>query len=101
MAVTYAEVRAACVERWGEPWNEGGPLPCPCAAWRPDGSDTLGIGLAGTTRLLLIAEDTTGDGAHKAWTLAGEPTADAQLTPLPAALDAADAFLRERAPAAP
>ena len=91
MALTYAEARAACVARWGEPawesaadWRDDAWWPAPGVA--DDGAMVDGVALTrGASGLHLRA----GYGsARDLWPIASA----AELT---AALDAADAFLRD------
>ena len=101
--VTYAGALAACVARLGEPASSVAPaLIGPCAYWRHGPSlwsacVSLGENMRrGTVRMAAFHEGSL----QPAWqrTLAGEPTADAPAATLPDALDAADRWLRERAP---
>lgn len=95
--VTYADALAACTARWGEPTSRDLRAERPTVAWvaRPaadgwadsywlegDGAHVLLVALVG-------AEDRT-------WLLAGDDPLwpERALTPLPAALDAAEAWLR-------
>lgn len=95
MAVTYAEARAACVARYGEPSEAYAIGRCARAWWGRNGSGVVGVLLAETHRGVELSA--IGYDDPQRWTLAGTPCAGAPLTPLPAALDAADAFLRAHA----
>ena len=94
-APTYATARAACVARYGEAsdaYELGG-----CArmwwarAWDGESDDEDGVMLVETHAGGAELAAMVGPTAVERWTLAG----DGGVTPLPDALDAADAFLRD------
>ena len=103
--VTYAGALAACVARWGAPTFDvraGGDEHDRWPAetdWclPPTGRSVAQVAVSDRgDRVTLSAWLHMSDEPMREWTLAGEPTADAPLTPLLDALDAADRWLRER-----
>lgn len=103
---TYAEARAACVARWGLPtfavvagrdehdaWPEETDWCFP-----PTGRSQAqaAVSVEGDCVWLSVWRHMS-DEPMRSWTLAGPPTASAPAATLPAALDAADAFLRTHA----
>ena len=96
MTVTYATARAACVARYGrEPDDEYAISACARSWWARERESADGVLLSEMPRgaVELAAIGTHNDAGR--WTLAGPPTASAPAATLPAALDAADAFLRD------
>lgn len=106
--VTYAGALAACVGRWGDAADLYAVSACARAwwsrAWDGESDDEDGVMLAethlGGVELVAMA----GPAAVGRWTLAHGHEVDHDdanpppVTPLPDALDAADRWLRERAP---
>lgn len=90
--MTFDEAREACVARWGDPSEEHDgkePKTFPQARWDVGNHEVILTDIAGSLSLCL---DMIGD-PEVEWTLDGEPTVDAPLTPLTEALNAADTLL--------
>ena len=103
MALTYAEARAACVARWGPATFSVEPGHDEHDAWPaetdwcfpPTGRSQAQAAVSvDGERVRLSVWRHMSDEPMREWTLAG----DGGVTPLPDALDAADAFLRTHAP---
>lgn len=92
---TYPDALAACVARFGEPSWRGDVGGTAYAEWA-DGVALTCLSIAARGDAVWM-DASTGHGCDRVgatWMLAGEPCAAAPLTPLPAALDAADAWRR-------
>lgn len=111
MAVTFDEALAAYSERWGmvglHLYRHDGDAEYPpfrsaeclirVPGAMPMSRDLTEVDGALTLFVMVHRDGAVRDDDAAMWTLAGEPPPDAPLTPLPAALDAADAFLRAHA----
>lgn len=98
---TYATARAACVARYGrEPTVEAMRHGIEMADWYVAADDSRGgvtLLFDGDVMMLSMHERYDGAGGGTYLTIVGHPEEWAPLTPLPDALDAADAFLRTHA----
>ena len=90
---TYAEARAACVARYGEPTYADACDDAVTLWWGGRDDRRVRLTRAPDGLRLTLADDAE----ERVLTLAGEPTPDAPAATLPAALDAADALLRTHA----
>lgn len=101
---TYADALAACRKQWGDSglycYAHDGDAACPAfrsAEWSGEVAPDL---VEQDGRLVLSVFDlrprTRARDACEAWTLAGTPTPDAPLTPLPDAIAAAGRWLAAR-----
>jgi hypothetical protein len=112
VSVTYANALVAYIERWGREglhvYHHDGdadfpPFDSAECTFTPPGGLPLTRDLTCLDGALTLFVMVHRDGDHRdedaaMWTLAGEPSADAPLTPLPDAIDAAVRWMAEHAP---
>lgn len=92
---TYADALAACTARHGAPTFAGVVAGADYAEWDGGAAQIiLSIAQRGPDMWMDTVHGRGRATTGATWTLAGTPSAAAPLTPLPDALDAADAWLR-------
>lgn len=92
MTVTYASALAACVERLGETTYADACDDAVTRWWNRRDDRRVLLTRDADGMWLTLADDAD----ERVMTLAGSPSADAPLTPLPDAIDAAVRWMAER-----